>query len=831
MKKIFILALLFFGVSSLFAQEVSRKDFVREVEQADLIFYYGTDYELAAEIYEKLYKDFPDNANLAAKLGICYLNIDGKKSESLKLLQKAVKNAVATDSEYSETGEKAPLDSWLYLAIAYHQSDSLDKAIVYYNEAKKRIVTGDDPAQEEYIDNQIRDCKYAIQQMKKPLTIISTLFTPWLKDYPGACDPVISKNDSVFIFTQKIGVKTKIFCSYKNGTWQKPKNITPNLGGYDMLYSNSISGDGKTLILFMDDGEDGNLYHSHRSDTTWSRIKSVGSNINTIYWESHGFITPDGSTLYIASNRKGGMGGSDIWVSQLDATGTWQKPVNCGDVINTPYDEATPFYDQQTRALLFSSTGHISMGSADIFRSVNKGGIWTNPVGIPYAFNNTSDNEFFIMNNEGPGFITSMFDPKLRARNIYAVVAEDPADKITIAQGTITLKDGGAIDPKLVQIQLSDGKAGSRLKNLSLFDASSFKFEVKPGDYRLLVSHAGYKTDTINLNIPLYFSGNLISVNAELIPEKTESANFLSIKNILFEYDSYALDDQAKSSLEIIRALMLNNPDIKIEVAGYTDSKGSTEYNRILADKRAQTTIDYLTAAGIKPERLMKKAFGKTDFVTENTNSDGTDNPEGRKYNRRVIFGVYDPSTGVTIAQEGYTPDHLRQASSTKYSIVLLKTTKKIAGDYFSSLKLSNLHFIKTVKADSLSLYILGVFKTKADAVKYLEYVQTNGFKDAYIVDQNQINKDVKTIVNPDLVRQDLSSRKPYAIQLMATRQPVDKKLFKDVAGLSEIVGEDGFYRYICGDFDTVNEAKTMLSSLSKSGFPDAFVIETSSLK
>ena len=830
MKKICILTLLFLGVNSLFAQEISRKDFVREMEKADSYFYYGSNYALAADIYQKLYQDFPDNANLAAKLGICYLNMDGKKPESLKLLRKAIKNAVATDAEYSETGDKAPLDSWLYLALAFHQSDSLNKAINYYNEAKKRIAS-DDPSQEEYIDNQIRDCKYAIQQMKKPLTIIPTLFTPWLKDYPGACNPVISKNDSVFIFTQKTGEKTQIFCSYNNGTWQKPENITPNLGSFDMLYSNSISGDGKTLILFMDDGEDGNLYHSHRSDATWSKIKGLGANINTIYWESHGFITPDGRTLYIASNRKGGHGGSDIWVSQLDQSDNWQKPINCGDVLNTAYDETTPYYDPETRALLFSSKGFVSMGSADIFRSVNKNGIWTTPVGIPYAFNNTSENEFFIMNNKGPGFITSMFEPKSQVRNIYAVVAEDPADKVTIAQGTISLKDGAAIDPKQVQIQLSDGKPGSRLKNLSLFDASSFKFEVKPGDYQLLVSHSGYKTDTININIPLYFSGNLISVSAELSPQKTSSGDFLSIKNILFDYNSYALDDQAKTSLEIIKSLMNSNPDVKIEVAGYTDSKGNSQYNRILADKRAQSTMDYLTSSGINPQRLLKKAYGGTDFVAENTNSDGSDNPEGRKYNRRVIFGIFDPNTGITIAQEGYTPDHLRQASSTKYSIVLLKTAKRIPGDYFSSLKISSLHFIKSVKADSVSLYILGVFKNKIDAVKYLDYVQNNGFKDAYIIDQNQVNKDVKANMNPDLGQTDLAPKNPYSIQLLATRQPVDKKHFKDISGLSEVTGKDGFIRYLCGNFVSVEEAKNALTPIANSGFPDAFIVETSSIR
>jgi hypothetical protein len=273
---------------------------------------------------------------------------------------------------------------------------------------------------------------------------------------------------------------------------------------------------------------------------------------------------------------------------------------------------------------------------------------------------------------------------------------------------------------------------------------------------------------------------------------------------------------------------MEKNPAVKIEVAGYTDSKGSSEYNKALADKRAQSTIDYLISGGISPERLLKKAYGKTDFVTENTNSDGTDNPEGRKYNRRVIFGIFDPNTGITIAQETYAPDHLRQASSTKYSIVLLKTTEKVSGDYLSNLKLNNLQFIKTVRADSISLYILGVFRSKADAIKYLEYVKDNGFKDAYIVDQTQVSKDIRYLLNPGI---GMTPNKPFTIQLLATRQPADKKIFKDITGLNEVVGEDGFYRYTSGDYDTIDGAKNALSSLVNSGFPNAFVVDRSSTK
>jgi len=75
------------------------------------------------------------------------------------------------------------------------------------------------------------------------------------------------------------------------------------LGGYDRFYTNSITGNGKMLIMYMDDGGDGNLYYSTRTNATWLEIKSVGKYVNSIYWEAHGFITPDGKTMYFFSNR------------------------------------------------------------------------------------------------------------------------------------------------------------------------------------------------------------------------------------------------------------------------------------------------------------------------------------------------------------------------------------------------------------------------------------------------------------------------------------------------------------------------------------------------
>jgi len=825
-RKAVILSLLCFSFLPLLSQVLSKKGFIRAVQEADIFYYYDQNYEKASVLYESLLKIYPENSNLTAKLGICYLNLDGKKADALKLLSKASLNVVSNDKEYLEFGEKAPLDTYLYLAVAFHQNDSLQKAISLYYDAKKKL-SGTKIFKEEYIDNQIRDCRYAMEMKKKPLTLETNLFNQWLVEYPGACNPVLSKNDSVFIFTQKEKEKTRILCSYKSGTWERPVDITKQLGGYDRFYSNSITGDGKLLIINMDDGGNGNLYYSQRKGSAWTKIKSFGKPINSIYWQSHGFITPDGKAIYFSSNRPGGQGELDIWYSEKAANGKWSEPVNCGNVINTPYNEDTPFFDPETSALIFSSVGHISMGGYDVFRSIKKNGAWTNPIGMLYAFNNTSENTFFILNNNAPGFITSLYDDKTKSRNIYSIVAEDPADKITLARGTISLQDGMAVDPKQASVQLVDLKKGTLPKNIPLIDTISFKFEIKPGDYQLFVSHKGYKTDTINLSIPLYYSGNYVSVNSSLIPDKVISGEFLSINNILFELNSSELNDLAKSSLELLKSILISYPELKVEVAGYTDSKGSKKYNSILADKRAQGVIDYLTTSGTSSSRFVKKAFGKSCYVAVNYNPDGSDNPEGRKYNRRVTFGIVDPKTGVIIRQETYTPEHLRQPFSMKYSIVLLKTGEKLIPGYFSALTIDDLLFIRTIKTDTVSMYVLGVFYSKTDALKYLEYARKMGFEKAYILNQYELDNESKVNLTPEAKKAilDKIDQGVFTIQLKATRYALDtSRIFSGIEGVNEIKANDGLYKYYYGEFKTLSKAKEALLAIKKSGYEDAFI-------
>lgn len=828
-RKIIALSILLLISSFINSQSLTNREYIRAVQDADQFFYFSEDYESAARLYDALYRKYPDNNNLAAKLGISYLNTDGKKKEALRLLEKASLNVVSSDKEYTEYGKGAPLDTWFYLAHAYHLNDSLDKAIKLYSDVKKKLPSGES-FRFEYIDNQIKACYFALEAEKNKVRTGYQLFVPWLSEYPGASNPVLSGNDSVFVFTVRQSDGNHIMCSFKNKTWQKPEDITARLSGYDQLCTNSISGDGTTLVLYMDDGADGNLYYSHRSGSDWSRARKFGKTINTKFWEAHGFITPDGKQLFFSSNRDGGYGELDIWVSDIQPDGSWGKAANLGSTINTPYNDNTPFFDKETATLIFSSVGHQGMGGYDVFLSSLKNGVWSQPIGLPFPFNDTGDNTFFILNRSDQGYLTSIVDEKTLSRNIYRLISLDQASGKITAEGNIDLQDGMNIVPGLAEISVRSTDSSSLWQKIKLKEDGKFEFTAPRGNYKLHISYSGYKTDTINLSIPGNYSGNSLAVKSSLVPEKVSSGDFLAIRNILFDFDSALLNDKAIFELEKIKNILSGLPELRIEVTGYTDSRGMPDYNVKLAGLRADAVIGFLASHGIEKSRFIRKAAGATDFVALNSNKDGSDNPAGRQFNRRVTLGIINPQTGITIKQESYAPSQLRYPYSRKYSIVLLKSDEKYFPDYFKDFSMNELLFVKPVLKDSLYLYVLGAFSDRSDAESYMAYAKEKGFRDSYIVDQYDLTTEPKQLIN--LSGPPRRSGEPviYTIQLRASLTPIKLSEFRQVEGVREIKGKDNYYRYVCGEFVGFSKARAVLETIQKSGFKEAFIKESNLL-
>ncbi len=210
----------------------------------------------------------------------------------------------------------------------------------------------------------------------------------------------------------------KITRSLKDGVhWSRPINVrelntSANEGAI------SLSPDGKTIYFATSRGAnlsyDANIMTAHLVTGGWMDVHPVGAPVNTLVWESHPCISPDGKKLFFASTRVPHVGkksATDIYVSHLLISGTWGKPVNLGSQINTEDAEYSPFMAEDGKTLYFSSARPGGLGKLDIYRSVWLGPSdtdWTPPVRLPAPINSDKDDSFFVLvPGGGSAFLTS----------------------------------------------------------------------------------------------------------------------------------------------------------------------------------------------------------------------------------------------------------------------------------------------------------------------------------------------------------------------------------------------------------------------------------------
>jgi hypothetical protein len=227
---------------------------------------------------------------------------------------------------------------------------------------------------------------------------------------------------------------------------------------------------------------------------------------------------------------------------------------------------------------------------------------------------------------------------------------------------------------------------------------------------------------------------------------------------------------------------------------------------------------------------FIRKAAGATDFIAMNINPDGSDNPAGRQFNRRVTMGIVNPQTGITIRQESYTPPQLRYPYSKKYSIVLMKSAEKYFPDYFRDFSMNELLFVRPVQKDSLFLYILGEFSNRSDAESYLVFAREKGFRDGYIIDQYDLAEEPRQLVNISGPVHRSADPGIYTIQLRASVTPLRLSEFKGLDGVREVKGKDVYYRYVYGEYAGFSKARAVLETVQKSGYMEAFIKEYSLL-
>lgn len=372
-------------------------------------FFMQEDYSDALPYYLQLYEKQPQNENLAYRTGVCYLNIAGMKDLSISYLEKAVNNMSRLYREGTIKQKAAPYDALYELASAYKINFQCEKAKETYRKYLETLPP-DNREEIDFVNFQIGTCDVTQELMANPVSFKSENAGAVINDDKPNFNPVISADGMSFAFMVSMKFYDAIMLSgLENGRWTTPENITPELQSDGDMYISCLSAGGNTLYLSKDDNVNSDIYTCTYDGSRWGKAVMLNKNINTRYWESHGFESEDGQLLVFASDRPGGLGGLDLYIS-AKINGDWGPPVNLGPEINSPFNEERPFLINNGKTLFFSSQGHRNMGGYDLFRSdLSHDNSWGTPQNLGYPLNTPDDNVFLMPFNGGKSGYYSIY--------------------------------------------------------------------------------------------------------------------------------------------------------------------------------------------------------------------------------------------------------------------------------------------------------------------------------------------------------------------------------------------------------------------------------------
>ncbi len=421
----------------------------------------------------------------------------------------------------------------------------------------------------------------------------------------------------------------------------------------------TFSPDGRTMVFARGNsgkrkgGGDVDLYISRFRNGQWTEPQIITGGVNTPdFWDSTPAFSPDGRTLYFASNRKGGFGGTDLYSAQMDSRGRFSRVRNLGPEINTPGNEMFPYMAEDGK-LYFASDGHPGFGGLDLF-VVKRSGGKTIIENLGEPMNSAGDDFGIFLFRPDRGFFTSNREGGKGDDDIYTFVNEDPDLKVVnyyLAGITYTPDKEGKLQilPN-TKVSLVDNK-GDVMQDYVTGNDGKFLFRVYENeDYTLIGESEGYLTK----RQPYTTRGKAVdpSTLKELVTnitfdtivvlDKIEINKIFVLENIYYDFNKYDINPAAARELDKLAQILIDNPEIKIELSSHTDSVDTEEYNMWLSQKRAESAVNYLIRKGISPDRMIAKGYGESRPIARNTNPDGTDNPEGRAKNRRTEFKILE---------------------------------------------------------------------------------------------------------------------------------------------------------------------------------------------
>ena len=661
------------------------KDALKALEEGDKLLQPAPipRYSQAIPFYEEAYAFNPNSSYLNYKLGICYLN-SIYKFKSLDYFKKSYAlNANRFD------------DIHFYLGRGHHLRMEWDEAITEYNKFKKKLNPKDHLELINETTKHIKECESGRELVKDPVRLwIDNMGKSINTEYPEY-GMIMTADASEIFYTSRRPSTTgggkdpfldeyfeDVYTSRRNekGKWSPSTNIgSPiNTKGHDAAVA--LSPDGSKMIVYIDDNGDGNLYESQRDGDDWSKPKKFNKEISGPFQEPSAWYSSDGKLLYFVSDRplekRGDAKDKDIYVATWDEEKEkWLNVERLPENINSIYNEDGIFLHPDGKTLYFSSEGHNSMGGYDVFKTVKQDdGSWSDPVNVGYPINTPDDDVFFVVAASGRhAYMTSFREGGFGDKDLYKITILGPEKepllgsedillasmdapittkaiepKVEVSMSLAILKgivrDDKTKEPLKASIELIDNETGEVIAEFSS-DAKSGRYLVSlPGgkNYGIAVKAEGYLFHSENFDVKQDAEYKEVEKIIDL--KKVEVGESIVLRNIFFDLNKFSLRDESINELNRLTKLLNDNPKLRIEISGHTDSRGSASYNKELSKNRAKSVVDFLIDKGIDANRLEFAGYGKEQPIVTDAEiaklKSKRDIEDAHQENRRTEFKI-----------------------------------------------------------------------------------------------------------------------------------------------------------------------------------------------
>jgi outer membrane protein OmpA-like peptidoglycan-associated protein len=495
-------------------------------------------------------------------------------------------------------------------------------------------------------------CDLAIRSKENPVPFEPVNLGPNINTAYDEYWPSLSADGKMLVYTRLLPIDKNnpafhgnrqedlYFSRFGGGDWQASQNVGSPPNTPDNEGAQSISGNGLFMVFTGCMRSDGHglcdLYFSENRNGAWTIPRNIGAPINTRHSEKQPALSSDGRTLCFSSDRPGGLGKYDLWISFRADDGSWSVPVNMGDSINSKGSDQSPFLHPDNKTLYFSSTGWPGMGKYDIFLSRRiSDSSWSRPVNLGFPINTNHSEQGLIVNSgaDMAYFSSNRLSGKGQDIFCFELYEEARPNRVSYMKGKVY--DSETRLPLEARFDLIDLESGKTVIS-SVSEPGTGEFLVVipvDADYALNVNRPSYLFHSENFSFDKVYSRNEpFYMDVALKPLKVGEK--ITLRNVFYKTDSFALDMRSKVELDKVVSLLRANPEMAIEIGGHTDNTGTAEYNRVLSGRRAEEVAKFLASRGIGIERISHKGYGMDMSVASN------ESEEGRALNRRTEMKI-----------------------------------------------------------------------------------------------------------------------------------------------------------------------------------------------